>query len=202
MTRKAPSTWGSWSSGDGELAFPGRDRLHLDLDDVPGPDQRIEVPGLGPLDALVRHPADAVLETDEGLGLRGAQDDGVGDLSGLDGVARPAFQPDGAEVGRPLGEEVLLVPPPAPLLVLGPEPRPQGVLGELLELGIEGRMDLEPGVVEGVGAVVLLEIPADLLEEIGAELGARPAERQDGERPGLGRFRLRPGDDSPPRPSG
>ena len=90
---------------------------------------------------------------------------------GFDGVTRPALQPDGAEVGRPFGEEVLLVPPPAPLLVLGPEPRPQGVLGELLELGVERRVDLEPGVVEGVGAVVLLQVAADFLEEIGPELG-------------------------------
>ena len=154
-----------------QLPLLGRDRLHLDLDDVPGPDQGIEVPGPGPFDPFARHPADAVLEPDVGLRLPGAQDDGVRDLAGLDGVSRPALQPDGTDVGRPLREKVLLVPPPAPLLVQGPEPRLQGVLGELLELGIEGRMDLEAGVVEGVGAVVLFEVPADLLEEIGPELG-------------------------------
>ncbi len=188
--------------GDDGLVLGRVEGHDPDLDDIALAEEGVEAAGLGPIDVLGRHTPDPVLEPDRGLGARDREGDGVIDLAGLDGLALPGQKPlalEGGLGGRDqvfegLGggvEEVRLVGPPAVQDVLGrTEPRLQGLLGVALQRRVEGRVDLEPVVVEPFDAVVLFEVAADLLEEIGAEFLGRPPQREDGHRPSLGRLAL------------
>ncbi len=91
-------------------------------------------------------------------------------------------------------EQVRLVGPPAFQEVLGPaQARLESALAIALEGRIERRVDLEPGPVKAVEAVVLLEVAADLLEEVGPELDARAPQGQDLHRPLLEGVSFGPG---------
>ena len=174
----------------------------LDLDDVAALEDRVEAAGLRPADVLGGHQAHGVLDPDRGFAAGDREDDGVVDPGRLERLVLPGQEPvllqrglgGGDEVLEGLGtggEDVRLVGPPAVQRVLRPaQARLQGRLGIALKVRIDGREDLEPGPVKAVKAVGLLEVAADLLEEVGPEFRARPPLGQDLHRLGLERLAL------------
>ena len=183
----------------------GVEGADLDLDDVSPLEDGLEAAGLRPADVLAGHPAQRVLEPHRGVVAGDRENDGVVDLAGSMawfsqlrshcssraalGAATRLFRTSGPAV-RMFG---LSARQPFRLFSVDAKPRLQGPLGVALKGRVEGREDLQPGPVEAVVAVGLLEIAADLLEKVGPEFRARPPQGQDDHRLRFGRLALGPG---------
>ncbi len=93
----------------------------------------------------------------------GGRDDGRHDVAHGD-RASPAIVLVAVH-GLLVGDDVAGGPPESPALVDAAEPRVEGLLGHTLKPGVERGVHGEPALVEALGAVPLLEVLPDVLDE-------------------------------------
>ena len=88
-------------------------------------------------------------------------------------AARPAIGLEGID-GLAFGDDVAARPAEAATLVDAAQAAIDGLVGGLLQPDVERRRDGEPALVQRLGAVLRLEVLADLFEEIRRDAAVSP----------------------------